>query len=155
MQDKNTLPGADDHAAARSDGLTTAEAATQRKLKAIVLGLGVLIMLAFAGVIAGMVYRASQIGKGPNVKPVVGAAPSMPSVPPGLSGSNQAQRSPLPLLPDIKLPLPPGSIIKSTGLHGTALIVHHEGPAGGAITILELTSGQVVSRIVLDTAPGR
>ena len=155
MQDKATLPEADDYAAARSDGLTPAEVATQRKLKAIVLGLGVLIMLAFAGVIAGMVYRASQIGKGPTAKPPLSPAPPMPGTQSGIPVGDQARRPALPFMPDIKLKLAPGSTVKSTALHGTSLVVYHEGPAGAGIVILDLTSGQVVSRVTLDVAQGQ
>ena len=162
MQDKATLPDAGRDSGVRSDGLTAAEAATQRKLKAVVLGLGVLIMLAFAGVIAGMVFRASQIGKGPNAKiqgsgmpGVAGAGspatgPASPAVP-----SQPGQRAPLPFLPELKLALPPGGSIKSTSLNGQSLVVHHEGPASTGIIILDLTTGQIVSQVVVETAPGR
>ena len=136
----------------RADGLTAAEAATQRKLKAVVLGLGVLIMLAFAGVIAGMVFRASQIGKGANGKTPASVAPTAGPATTALLGQG---RTPLPFLPDLKLTLPTGSAIKSTSLNGQSLVVHHEGPAGAGITILDLTSGQIVSRVVVEPAASK
>jgi hypothetical protein len=154
MQDGATLPEADPRADVRSDSLTAAEAATQRKLKAVVLGLGVLIMLAFAGVIAGMVFRASQIGKGANGKtPVSGATAVTGSPATGpASGTSPGQglSAPRPFLPELKLSLPPGSAIKTTSLNGQSLVVHHEGPSGAGITILDLTSGQVISRVVVE-----
>ena len=154
MQDKEAPPYGGHQAEVRADGLTVGEVATQRKMKMIVLGLGVLIMLAFAGVIAGMVFRASQIGKGPDAKgavlasgvtPGVSATAAANAAPPG-----QGPRTPLNFLPDIKLALPPGSAIKSTSLQGVSLVVHHESPAGAGITILDLTTGQVASRVVIE-----
>ena len=160
MQDKASPRVIDTAAQARPDGLTPAEAATQKKLKAIVLGLGLLIMLAFAAVIAGMVFRASQIGKvsgslAPGSKvvggAVGGAAPAV-SGPPALGGSRSAAT---PFMPAVKLPLPSGSAIKSANLHGSSLVVQHEGPAGAGITIVDMISGQVVSRVAVEISPGR
>jgi hypothetical protein len=163
MQDEATLPNADPDAGVRADGLTAAEAATQRKLKAVVLGLGVLIMLAFAGVIAGMVFRASQIGKGPNAKAPVSGAPVSgvtasgvtSAASPSISPSQPGQRAGLSFLPELKLALPPGSRIKSTSLNGQSLAVHHEGLSGAGIVILDLTSGQIVSRVVVEPAAAK
>jgi hypothetical protein len=147
MQDKAPLPGNDGTPDLRPDGLTPAEAATQRKLKAIVLGLGVLIMLALAGVIVGMVYRASQIGKTPNGGSSGGPGGKPPAM---ASPVSPGQRGAPPFLADVKLALPPGSVLKSATLQGTVLVVHHDGPAGAGITLLDLTSGQIVSRITVD-----
>jgi hypothetical protein len=132
---------------ARPDGLTEAEAAKQRTLKAIVIGLGILILLAFAGVVAGMAYRASQIGK-----PLAGSSPTA-----GAKGAGQPTPTLLspPLAADVKLSLPQGSAIKSATLSGTRLVVHHDGPAGTGIVILDLATGQIVSRVTIETAPGR
>ena len=122
-------------AAVRPDGLTEAEAAKQRTMKIVVSVLGLLILLAFAGVIAGMVYRASLIGKG------------SPAAPGKLAGLPAAARPVTGLQPDIKLSLGAGQAVKSTTLSGTHLVVHHEGPASGGIVILDLTTGQIVSRV--------
>ena len=130
----------------RPDGLTEAEAAKQRTLKVIVIGLGILIVLAVAGVVAGMTYRAWQIGK-----PLAGA-----SSPAAKSAGTPAPAllSP-PLAADVKLSLPQGSTVKSATLSGTRLVVQHDGPSGTGIIILDLVSGQVVSRVSIETAPAR
>ena len=113
MQDQAAARAEDVRPDGRSDGLTEAQAAKQRLLKAIVIGLGVLILLAFAGVAAGMVHRASQIGKPLSTG---GASPGAASA--GFKSSGwpaPALLSP-PLQPDVKLPLPQGSVVIQSGL---------------------------------------
>ncbi len=55
-------------------------------------------------------------------------------------------------LGDLSLTLPAGDQIKSTTVSGHQLVVHHAGPAGETVTILDLTTGRVASRIKIDTA---
>ena len=54
------------------------------------------------------------------------------------------------VLPDVKLGLPRGSEVKSSSLQGNRLLVHHESPAGGGFTIVDLTTGAVVSRVTIE-----
>jgi hypothetical protein len=137
----------------RPDGLTEAEAAKQRTLKAVVIGLGILILLAFAGVVAGMAYRASQIGK----TPALGAMSRTPSTQgPAVSaaastGLGTAQT----LLPDVKVSLAPGSVVRSTSLQGSRLVMQHDGPAGHGVTIVDLATGQTVSKVTIEAPPAR
>lgn len=132
----------------RNDGLTEQEAAKQRLLKGIVIGLGIMILIAFAGVVAGMAYRASQVGK---------TAPA-----PGKSGSAAAPSVVLPARPsesepalrtDVRLALPAGSTVRASSLSGSRLVVVHDGPGGAGIIVLDLTTGQVASRIAIEAAP--
>lgn len=134
MQDGAGLPGA----------LSEAELAKQRTLKAIVIGLGILILLAFAGVVVGMAYRASQIGKG---SPAKGGAPGIT----GPAAPSAASR--LALQPELKLSLPQASTVRSATLQGTLLVVHHDGPGGAGIVILDLATGQIVSRLRIEVGP--
>jgi hypothetical protein len=56
-----------------------------------------------------------------------------------------------PLLADVRLVLPAGAEIRHMSLAGNRLAVHHSQAGGGeAITILDLATGAVVSRVGLD-----
>lgn len=130
----------------RDDGLTEQEAAKQRLLKGIVIGLGVMILIAFAGVVAGMVYRASQVGKAGTVTSKPGAAPAV-VLPARPSEPEPALRA------DIRLALPAGSTVRASSLSGSRLVVVHDGPGGAGIVVLDLTTGQVASRIAVEAGP--
>ena len=136
------------------DGLSAAEMARQAKLKAIVIGLGILILLAFAGVIVGMVYRAGQIGNGSHGKAMLATPSGSGAARSGAAGADTAV-SLAPFQAQIRLSVPPGSAVRAATLSGTRLVVHHEGPAGAGLTILDLTTGQVVSRITIEAERGR
>lgn len=167
----------------RTEGLTAAELALQRKMKGVVVGLGVLILLAFAGVVFGMVQRASQIGKGPDARDVRAGAPAVSgaisSIPnpqgtpspgtiaistdAGPTNIGSTNIGPIvgrtantqPWRPDIRLALPPGSVVKSTALQGGTLAVHHEGPSGSSIVLIDLVTGETASRVTIDTSAPR
>jgi hypothetical protein len=61
-----------------------------------------------------------------------------------------------PLLADVRLALPAGAEIRQMSLAGSRLAVHHSQAAGGqagggeAITVLDLATGAVVSRISVE-----
>lgn len=136
-----------DSGSVRADGLSEAEVAKQRTLKAVVIGLGILILLAFAGVVAGMAYRASQIGKAPATRTISTVAPALSASP----TTGPVAGAPV-LQPHVQLTLPPGNSVKAASLHGQRLVVHHDGPAGAGITILDLATGEVVSQVKIDAA---
>ena len=101
----------------------------QRNLKIVVGGLGVLILLGLGAIIARVVGIASVTGdKGQvqNVKTVVAS--------PGGT---------------LALEIPKGAKIVSISLSGNRLAIHHEGPDGTGIAILDLETG----RRVLDVKP--
>jgi hypothetical protein len=108
--------------------LTPEELARQRTLKRIVIGLGMAILLAFAAVVYGMVLRASRIGETER--------PSM------AAGS---------LEPQAILKLPPGAHIRTMALDGNRLAVHFEAAGKPGIAIMDVKSGQVLSRIDIVT----
>ena len=138
----------------RDDGLSEAEAAKQRLLRAVVIGLGIMILLAFAAVVAGMAYRASRIGTpaGASARPATTASPlaGPKGAPTGAARPTVAGEAVL--LPQMTLALPAGSVVKSSSLSGTHLVVQYDGPAGAGIAILDLTTGAVVSRVTIEPA---
>lgn len=54
-----------------------------------------------------------------------------------------------PLKPEAAVALPSGHDVKSVAMSGNRLIVHHVGPTGDGVVILDLATGQVVSRIAV------
>ena len=53
------------------------------------------------------------------------------------------------LLPEARLALPAGAEIRSMTLSGSRLAVEHTGAGSSAITVLDLATGQVVSRVTV------
>lgn len=53
------------------------------------------------------------------------------------------------IVPSAGLGLPAGSTIRQVSLSGDRLAVHYEAPTGAAIAILDLATGQVLSRITV------
>ncbi len=53
----------------------------------------------------------------------------------------------VPLQTDVRLALPAGDQVKAATLSGHRLVIHHAGPAGETITILDVATGQVASRV--------
>ena len=59
----------------------------------------------------------------------------------------------LPILPAMSLPLPAGAAIKSVTASGNRLVVHHSTADGReTMLVLDLATGQIVSRIAIDRA---
>lgn len=55
------------------------------------------------------------------------------------------------LLPEVRLALPAGADIKSVSATGSRLVVLHTAPGGGEIiTILDLATGQTLSRVLVE-----
>jgi hypothetical protein len=101
----------------------------QRNLKIVVAGLGVLILLGLGAIIARMVLFASGGGKGDIL-----TSKTVVSSPGGGT---------------LALEIPRGSKIVSVSLSGNRLAIHHEGPDGTGIAILDLETG----RRMLDVKP--
>jgi hypothetical protein len=45
--------------------------------------------------------------------------------------------------------LPPGALVRQTSISGDRLAVQYEAPSGAGIVVLDLASGQIVSRVEL------
>jgi hypothetical protein len=122
-----------------SAALTPAEAARQRLLLRIVIGLGLAILLALAGVIYGMVQRAQRASPS-----VTGA--SLPATTTSLSGQLPAS---------VQLALPAGAQIRTLALDGNRMSVHYEAPSGTGIALIDLARGVVLTRIQVVPEPPR
>lgn len=94
-----------------------------RLLKFVVIGLGVLILVGLATVIGRIIYLASN-------------APRQVSV------SASAR-----LAPNVRLSLPPQAIVRHVSLSGDRLLVSYDSPAGSGISIVDVATGAVLSRI--------
>ena len=96
-----------------------------RALKIAVVVMGVLIILGLFTVFARIIYLASRSG-------------------PQVQAASQASRKTAQ-----RLALPPGAIVRQTSISGDRLAVQYEAPSGAGIVVLDLASGQVVSRVEL------
>ncbi len=103
-------------------------------LKFVVIFLGVLLVLGFVVVVGTIVYRLAGSDR-PAAAPIGPAAIASPEI--------------ARLLSDIELSLPEGSEITGHDLDGARLAIRLQGAAGAEIWIVDLTSGQVVSRVRL------
>lgn len=97
-----------------------------RWLKVAVVAMGIMIVLGVLGVIARIVYMASQ-------------GPRPPSA---IAGSAR-------LAPGSSLAIPAGHTVRQVSLSGDRLAIHYEGPGGGGIAVVDLATGQVLSRVQL------
>jgi hypothetical protein len=95
-----------------------------RALKIIVVVMGVLILLGLFTVFGRIIYLASKPGR-------------------------QVQAASQGLKAEQRLALPPGAEVRQTSISGDRLAVHYEAPSGAAVVVLDLASGQVLSRIEL------
>jgi hypothetical protein len=101
----------------------------QRNLKIVVVGLGALILLGLGAVIVKVTGLATgSLG-----------VRSMSSTNLGISTSPGT----------LALEIPKGSRVVSVSLSGNRLAVHHEGPAGTGIAILDIETG----RRIVDVKP--
>ena len=99
-----------------------------RVLKYVVIGMGILIVAGVLTVIGRIVYLANQ---GPKQA--------------AIATSNAR------LAPAAKLAIPALAHVKQISMSSDRLAVHYEGPTGSAIAIVDLASGNVLSRVDLVT----
>lgn len=101
-----------------------------RLLLVVVIALGVLLLVGFGAVVLRVIYLAGQ--------------------PPRLTAS--AATSPR----SVSLPLPTGAQIRHTSLAGDRLAVTYDSPKHSGIVVVDIATGQVLSRIELvDEIPSR
>lgn len=101
----------------------------QRNLKIVVLALGAMIL----------------IGLGAVIVKVLGFATTPSSSAPGVPSISAAWRA----AGTVTLEIPKGAKVVSVSLSGNRLALHHEGPDGTGITVLDLNTG----RRVVDVKP--
>ena len=103
-----------------------------RKLKRVVIGMGVVLLLGFAVVIGRIVYLLNRS----HVDPTVAATSGKVTSP-----------------DDLKLALPAGATVRNLSLSGNRLAVHYEAPGGAGIAVIDLATGKTTQKIEL--APAR
>lgn len=101
----------------------------QRNLKIVVFGLGALILVGLGAVIVKVTGLATTPSSGGQGVPSISAAWRAAGT--------------------VTLEIPKGSKVVSVSLSGNRLALHHEGPEGTGITILDLNTG----RRVVDVKP--
>jgi hypothetical protein len=99
-----------------------------RVLKIVVIVMGILLVVGFGLVMAAIVYQASQLPD--KDAPQAHAAAVSP----------EAQT---------ELALPPGAKVTSLALDGDRLALHLESSAGPEVVVVDIGTGQVLSRIKL------
>lgn len=57
------------------------------------------------------------------------------------------------LKPEATVALPTGHDVKSIAMSGNRLLIHHVGPAGDGVMIVDLATGQVQSRVTVRRTP--
>jgi hypothetical protein len=105
---------------AAADPLAAPDARQVRVLKLVVIGLGVLLLIGFGVVIGRIAYLAMQPGR-------------------GLSAAGALQ--------NVNVALPPGAVVRQTTVSGDRLTVQFESPHQTGVVIVNLTTGQIISRI--------
>lgn len=101
----------------------------QRNLKIVVFGLGALILVGLGAVIVKVTGLATSPSSGGQGVPSISAAWRTAGT--------------------VTLEIPKGSKVVSVSLSGNRLALHHEGPEGTGITVLDLNTG----RRVVDVKP--
>lgn len=120
MTDSKTDPAG----AARTPDDVMREQRLQRNLKILVVGLGVLILLG----LGALAIRMTQVAGGSKPAPAASVA---------VAGAGK----------DLALELPKGAKIVSISLSDNRLAVHHEGPAGTGIAIIDIDTGTRIADV--------
>jgi len=102
-----------------------------RTLKIVVIVLGILLVLGFALLVAGLYYEATKTG-GQEDRPVAVKAP--PAAGPG---------------GEVSIDVPAGASIERIAVDGGRVVLHIRGPQGEEVVILDPARGNVVTRLRL------
>jgi len=100
-----------------------------RALKAVVIILGVLIVLALGALIAGMVLKLGATG---------------PAAPPAGSAAEPYTA---------RIAAPAGAHIAGAEIDGNRLIVHIDDGGSGTVVVLDPATGRILGRVVLEPTP--
>ena len=106
-----------------------------RWLKIAIVVMTIMIVLGILGVVARMFYLAST--RPPQAARAAGSA---------VMGG---------IVPEAKVQLPPGAVIRSTVLDGGRMALTFDAPTGSGIVILDIASGRVLSRWRIEPEPPR
>ena len=103
----------------------------ERVLKAIVIGLGVLIVICLAVIVATIAWRATR------------AAPGRSAA----AGTATAAQSGPAL--EAALALPSGATVRTMSVSGDRLAVHYVSSGGDGIIVVDLRTGQPIARLAI------
>lgn len=117
----------------------------ERTLKIVVAILGLLILAGLGAVFARMAYLASGRGSQAALTAADGDVAAS-----GAAGA--ARRA---LVPEAALDLPDGASVRSVSLSGGRLAVQYDAPGGGGIAIVDLETGETISRVRIPGPPAR
>jgi hypothetical protein len=106
-----------------------------RMLRAAVIGMGILLVVGVLVLIGRIVYLARSGGTLTS-----GTTVAVPT-------------SQLKFAPDVKVALPSGAMVKSTTVSDDRLTIAYADARGDGILIVDLTTGQVISRVRIERAP--
>lgn len=101
-----------------------------KALKAVVAILGALIVAALLTIVTRVIYLSTAKKSTPNTTPTVTA-----------------------LAEQHQLALPAGANVKNMSLQNNLLLVHYVSPAGVGAAVLDLTTGKLLSTIVITEKP--
>jgi hypothetical protein len=105
-----------------------------RMLRAAVIGMGIILVLGVLALIGRIAYLAKSGGTTTNP-------------------TTSASTIPLKLAPDVRVALPVGAVIKSTSVTADRLTVAYSDAIGDGLFIVDLTTGQILSRVRFERAP--
>jgi hypothetical protein len=109
-----------------------------RMLRAAVIGMGIILVLGVLALIGRIAYLAKSGG----------ASASNPS-----QASSPTQAMPVKLAADVRVALPAGAVVKSTSVTADRLTVSFADAAGDGLVIVDLTTGQILSRVRFERVP--
>lgn len=100
-----------------------------RLLKALVIGMGIVLVLGLLLVAGTIAFRLSRMS----------------------SGEAPPASAPARVLTDGRLVLPAGASLRATSLDGNRLAVHYASPAGDGVIVIDLRSGAEIARLSIET----
>ncbi|MBN06466.1 MAG: hypothetical protein CMM45_01365 [Rhodospirillaceae bacterium] len=113
---------------------------TNKALISLVAGMGVILLLGFGAIIAGLIFKAT--------------APKM-VMPAGAKKNNAVEKSIKAVTPQAgEIILPAGHTVENIGLSGTQIIIHTSQETGtGSVLVIDGETGQLLQRFDIGTAP--
>ena len=113
---------------------------TNKALILLVAGMGVILLLGFGALIAGLIFKAT--------------APEI-VMPAGAKKNNAVEKKIRAVTPQSgKIILPAGHMVENIGLSGTQMIIYTSQEAGtGSVFVINGETGQILQRFDIGTAP--
>ena len=113
---------------------------TNKALISLVAGMGVILLLGFGALIAGLIFKAT--------------APEM-VMPAGAKKNNAVEKKIRAVTPELgKINLPAGHMVENIGLSGTQIIIHTSQEVGaGSVFVINGETGQIRRSFDIGTGP--